>query len=142
MINVNFTLIIQVINFIFLMWFLNKYLFKPVLKMLDERANKISGDFENAEKVNKEVDEGIEKLEKEYMQAKLESSNLKNSIKNEAVQIANSKLDKAKDEAGKYLEGFYKELEATRNKAKESIDKEVNSLAKSVASLLLGREIS
>ncbi len=142
MININFTIIIQVINFIFLMWFLNKYLFKPVLKMLDERENKIAGDFEKAEKINQEVDKGLEQLEKEFKEVRLESNNLKNSIKNEGVEIANKKLEEAKGEAGKYLENFYKELETTKNKVKESLEKEADLMAKSIASMLLDKEIS
>ncbi len=142
MININFTIIIQVINFIFLMWFLNKYLFKPVLKMLDERENKIAGDFEKAESINKDVDEGLEKLESEFKKVRLESNNLKNSIKNEGVEVANKKLEGAKKEAGAYLEKFYKEMEATKEKAKANLEKEIDLMAKSVASMLLDRKIS
>ncbi len=141
MISLNFTLIIQVINFIFLMWFLNKFLFKPVLKMLDERESKITGDFETAEKINRDVDEGLEKLEEEMKQARFESNSLKNSIKDEGSKIALEKLDKAKDEAKKYIEQFKKELEESKQKVEEELDKEVEIFAKTVSSTLLGREI-
>ena len=141
MININFTLIIQVINFIFLMWFLNKFLFKPVLKMLDERENKITGDFELSEKINQEVDEGLEKLEEEMKQVRFESNSLKNSIKDEGAKVALNKLDKAKNEAKNYIEQFKKELEASKQKVEEELDKEVEVFAKTVSSTLLGREI-
>ena len=139
MININFTIIIQVINFIFLMWFLNKYLFKPILKVLDERDNKISGDFENAEKINKEVDEGLENLQQEFSKIRMESSKLKNNIKNEGSEIANKKIEKAQKEAKEYMEKFYKELEETKLQVKKDLENEINVMAKSVASLLLGK---
>ncbi len=142
MISINFTLIIQVINFIFLMWFLNKFLFKPVLKMLDERNNKITGDFETAEKINKTVDEGLEKLEEEIKNARLESNKIKNEIKDEGSKAALEKLEQAKGKANEYLDKFQKELEANKKEVKKVLEKEIDTIAKSISSMLLGREIN
>ncbi len=44
-----FTLIAQVINFIILMWLLKRYLYKPILKAIDERENKIKAQLNDAE---------------------------------------------------------------------------------------------
>ncbi len=142
MISINFTLIIQVINFIFLMWFLNKFLFKPVLKMLDERNDKITGDFETAEKINKTVDEGLEKLEEEIKNARLESNKIKNEIKDEGSKAALEKLEQAKGKANEYLDKFQKELEANKKEVKKVLEKEIDTIAKSISSMLLGREIN
>jgi len=141
-ISINFTLIIQVINFIFLMWFLNKFLFKPVLKMLDERNDKITGDFETAEKINKTVDEGLEKLEEEIKNARLESNKIKNEIKDEGSKAALEKLEQAKGKANEYLDKFQKELEANKKEVKKVLEKEIDTIAKSISSMLLGREIN
>jgi F-type H+-transporting ATPase subunit b len=141
-INVNFTLIIQVINFIFLMWFLNKFLFKPVLKTLDERDKKITGDFVLAEEINREVDEGLEKLERELKNIRIKSNVVKTEIKDEGSKIANEKIEEAKKKAIDYLSGFQKELEESRKKVEESLAKETNVLAKSIASLLLEKELN
>ncbi len=142
MISINFTLIIQVINFIFLMWFLNKFLFKPVLKMLDERTVKITGDFEYAEKLNKTVDEGLEALEEEFKAARTESNKVKNQIKEEGSKVAIEKLETAKEKANNYMAKFQEELNRNKKEVKESLEKEVNLLAKSISSMLLGREIN
>lgn len=142
MISINFTIIIQVINFIFLMWFLNKFLFKPVLKMLDERNNKITTDFEYAEKINKNVDEGLEALEEEFKKARLESNRLKNEIKDEGSKIASDKLEQAKKKANDYMSNFQKELDANKKEVKAALQKEIDSIAKSISSVLLGREIN
>ena len=142
MISINFTIIIQVINFIFLMWFLNKFLFKPVLKMLDERNNKITTDFEYAEKINKNVDEGLEALEEEFKKARLESNRLKNEIKDEGSKVAFDKLEQAKKKANDYMSNFQKELDDNKKEVKAALQKEIDSIAKSISSVLLGREIN
>ncbi len=44
-----FTLIAQVINFLVLMWLLKRYLYKPILKAIDERENKIVVQLKDAD---------------------------------------------------------------------------------------------
>lgn len=49
MIDINATLIAQVLNFLFLVFILAKFAYKPIINMMDERKNKIASDLENAE---------------------------------------------------------------------------------------------
>ena len=58
MVNVNATFIAQILNFLFLVFVLAKFAYKPLMKMMDDRKNKIAGDLANAEKA-KEDAEGI-----------------------------------------------------------------------------------
>jgi F-type H+-transporting ATPase subunit b len=44
-----FTLVAQLLNFLILLWLLNKFLYKPVLKSLDERENRIAAVISDAE---------------------------------------------------------------------------------------------
>jgi len=46
-----FTLVAQIINFLILLWLLNKFLYKPVLKALDEREARIASIISDAESV-------------------------------------------------------------------------------------------
>ncbi|MCD7874999.1 MAG: F0F1 ATP synthase subunit B [Acidaminococcaceae bacterium] len=58
MVNVNATFIAQILNFLFLVFILAKFAYKPLMRMMEERKNKIAGDLENAEKAKEEA-EGI-----------------------------------------------------------------------------------
>jgi len=58
LVNVNATFIAQILNFLFLVFVLAKFAYKPLMKMMEERKNKIAGDLANAEKA-KEDAEGI-----------------------------------------------------------------------------------
>ena len=58
MVNINATLIAQILNFLFLVFILAKFAYKPLLKMMEDRKNKIAGDLENAEKAKADA-EGI-----------------------------------------------------------------------------------
>ncbi len=51
-----FTLIAQVINFLVLMWLLKRYLYKPILKAIDERENKIKAQLKDADITKKQAE--------------------------------------------------------------------------------------
>ena len=141
MISLNATLIIQIINFIFLMWFLNKFLFKPVLKILDERKNRVESDFRKAKELEEKIKEGFEKYNMELENAKSEGANLKLKARDEATKVLNEKIEKAKMEANNYLNQFKQEMEKTKKDLKVQLEKDIENLAKTLCSTLLGREI-
>lgn len=62
MIDFNATIIAQVLNFLFLVFILAKFAYKPVINMMEDRKNKIASDLENAELAKAEA----EKLKVEY----------------------------------------------------------------------------
>ena len=49
MVNFNATLIAQVLNFLILVFILAKFAYKPLMKIMDDRKNKIAGDLAAAE---------------------------------------------------------------------------------------------
>lgn len=141
MINVNFTLILQLINFIILMWFLNKFLFKPILKVLDERDKKIKGDIEVSDSINSKVGEGLLKLSSELKQAKIDSNILKNSIIAEGIKSSNVKIEAAKNQAKQSIDKLKAELEKNRQVVESEMEKDVSAFAKMISSNLIGRQI-
>ena len=56
MVNFNATLIAQILNFLILVFVLTKFAYKPVVRIMDERKNKIAGDLEAAEKAKDEAE--------------------------------------------------------------------------------------
>ena len=59
MVNINATLIAQILNFLVLVFVLAKFVYKPVLGIMEERKNKIASDLETAEKAkNDELGKG------------------------------------------------------------------------------------
>ncbi len=57
MVDINATLIAQVLNFLFLVFILAKFAYKPIINMMDERKNKIASDLESAEMAKAEAEQ-------------------------------------------------------------------------------------
>ena len=56
MVNINATLIAQILNFLVLVFVLAKFVYKPVLGIMEERKNKIASDLETAEKAKNDAE--------------------------------------------------------------------------------------
>ena len=113
-----FTVIAQVINFFVLVWLLRRFLYKPVLKAIDERENKIAAELKDAKaketEAKKEQAEFLEKNEKFDQQKKKlmdnviaetneEREKLLEEARNEAA-VLRSKLEKSLDAMQENLE--------------------------------------
>ena len=103
-------LIAQIINFLVLLFILNKLLYKPILKMFDERRLKIEQGLKDAEKAKEtrqSADDEAEKIrEKAYKEAndiiagaKKEATMQASEIKTDATREAEKMLKNAGEEA-------------------------------------------
>ncbi|MCH7951868.1 F0F1 ATP synthase subunit B [Patescibacteria group bacterium] len=88
--NINFfQILFQVVNFTILIFLLRKYLYRPILKILEQRAKKIHDGLEAAEKSIEER----EKIEKQKKKVLVEAEKNANQIL-EGARIRAQKLEK------------------------------------------------
>jgi F-type H+-transporting ATPase subunit b len=128
-IGINLQLLVAfLINFLILFGLLTAVLYKPVLKMLDERQAKIKESLEQAEKIKEQTTRSEEQVKAAIEAARKEGQ----SIIAQASGIAEKIKEEAKD-------GARKEAEAIITKAKDDIklerDKSIAELRKEFANL-------
>lgn len=100
---------------------LNSCLFKPLLKHMDDRAESIKKDLENAKSNGADVDGMLAEANDVIAKAKKEAAAIRDKAYNEAKDIAEAKLVSAKsDLETKYTE-FTKELQAETVALKDSL---------------------
>lgn len=132
----------QILNFGLVMFLLNKLLYKPIIKMLDDRAQKINEGLAIAEKNLKAGDE-IEKNKKaELSKARKEASTIiskaESDAKIKADGIVSDARKKAKEEASKIVANGQKELDT----AKAKLEKEAVVIAAALAKKALEKSLS
>ena len=141
--EINFLQVLfQVVNFGVILFLLNKILYKPVLKLLDDRAKKINDGMYLAEKNIKEAGE-TEKLKKaELAKARKEASAIivlaEKDAKAKADAIIIEARAKAKAEAVAILDRANKEVE--HNQAKYA--KQLGVLATKQLESALGKTLT
>ena len=68
--NINLTLLGQAISFGIFVWFCMKYVWPPILKALEERAETIADGLAAAERGNRHLEEAKERVEKLWIHCK------------------------------------------------------------------------
>lgn len=101
----------QVVNFLILLFILKKFLYKPILKVLDERKKRIEDSLKNAESIERKLAETEAQSEKILAKASADAQNFLDQaneaaarIREEAKQQEQQILLKAADDAKKIVE--------------------------------------
>jgi F-type H+-transporting ATPase subunit b len=97
--------IAQIVNFLIIYWLLKKFLFKPVLKLLNERRYKIEEGLKNADQAANLLNETLEKEEKILKTANERAKQILDDARNQSLEV----LKKTEDDNKKLAEKMLKE---------------------------------
>jgi F-type H+-transporting ATPase subunit b len=116
-----FTVIAQIINFFVLVWLLRRFLYKPVLKAIDERENKIAEELKDAKaketEAKKEQAEFLKRNEKFDQQKKKLMDNVIAETNDEREKL----LEEARNEAAVLRSKLVKSLDAMQENLEHDI---------------------
>jgi len=136
----------QAINFGVILFVLNKFLYKPIMGVLEAREKKINEGLAAAEK-NLKAEEEVEKNKKsEIAKARKEALSIIKDAEKEAKDKAESIMAEAKSKAKEEAARILASAEAEKAQALKSVEKEAAKLAvamakKSLAEVLSPKEI-
>lgn len=141
MVNINATLIAQVINFLFLVFVLAKFAYKPLAKMMEERKNKIAGDLEAAEKAKASA----EAIQKEYEDKLAAARQEAAAIIENAQKAAQAAKDKAvadtKAEQERIIADAKAAIASDKKAAMDDVRAQVVDLAMAAAGKIIGQKL-
>lgn len=100
---------------------LNSCLFKPLLKHMDDRAESIKNDLENAKSNSANVDGMLAEANDVIAQAKKEAAAIREKAYAEAKEVADAKLDTAKSDIESKYTAFAKELQDETKALKDTL---------------------
>jgi F-type H+-transporting ATPase subunit b len=134
-------LLAQLINFFLLLVLLYLVAYKPVLKMLDQRSNKVKESMEQVEVVNKRTAEIEEEAAKRVDEARQEGQGIIKQAM-EAAEGARAKArQEAKEEARALITKAQEEIQHERDEAVEELRREVADLTIMAAGKVVGRSL-
>lgn len=111
----------QVVNFLLLLFILKRFLYKPLLKVLEERKNKIAQSLKSAEEIEKKLEQTTLEQEKVLAKAAAEAK----EILAQATKNADSIISQAHDKAGKDIEKLMEKSKQSMEQEKEKIYGEI-----------------
>ena len=131
----------QVINFLLLLFLLNRFLFKPVLARLDERSAKIAKGLEDAEVAARDRELARAEREAAVAEARKEAADMLARANKIAEDTRNEILREAREEAERATTRAREEIAAERDRAMADIRGQVAELALEAAGKLVRREM-
>jgi F-type H+-transporting ATPase subunit b len=113
-----------------------------VKKMLDERAAKIEGGIEKAEKAQAEAAEALTKYNEQLAEARAEAGRIREAAREDGRKILVELREQAQAEAARVTAAAQATIEAERQAAVTSLRAEVGSLAIDLASGVVGESLN
>ena len=139
MIKIDESLLIQMLNFLVLMWILNRFLFKPILNILEERKKRIRDSEERVLDSEQRAAQQWEAYQRQLQEAKISATAEKERIKGEGLEAERHLLEEARSEASRSLEEARRKIEEEVSKASGFLRGEAKGMALEMAEKILGR---
>ena len=140
--NINATLLAQAVVMIVFVAICWRYVYPPILSVMQEREKKITEGLEAAKKADDSLEEAKLAFEKELNQAKTEAAEILEKANNRASKIVSDATSKAEVEAEKIMASAATNIENETNKAKEELRQQMSDIIIDTTQKILGDEIS
>ena len=139
--NLNLTLIAQALAFAALIWLTAKFIWPPLLNAIEERQKKIAEGLAAADNSQKALAQAEEKANDELKAARAKANEIIEQAHQRANQIVEAARNEAIEEGARQKALAQAEIDASANRAREDLRKQVSTLAVTGAEKLLRREI-
>ncbi len=139
--NITATLLGQIIAFVLLIWFVNKFLWGPLTAMMAERQKRIADGLAAANKGRHDMELAEKRAREVLHKAKNDSAEVLAQAERRAVEIVEEAKGAARAEGARLITGAKAEIEQEANRTREKLRVEVIALAVAGAEKVLGREI-
>ena len=140
--NINATLFLQAIVFAVLVWFTMKFVWPPITKALDERAQKIADGLAAADKAKSELASANARVEQELAQSRNETATRLADAERRAQSIIDEAKARATEEGNKIIAAARAEAQQQAVQAREALREQVAVLAVKGAEQILRKEVN
>ena len=140
--NLNATLIAQIIVFFILVGFTMKYVWPPIAKALDERADKIAEGLAAAERGKSDFEQAEKKVAELLTEGRTQVAEMVANAEKRAAQIVEDAKVQAATEAARIAAQAKADVEQETNRAREALREQVAALAVKGAEAILRREVN
>ena len=139
--NINSTLFLQAVVFAILVWFTMKFVWPPITKALDERAQKISDGLAAADKAKSELSTANKRVEAELATSRTETTSRLADADRRGQGIVEEAKARAVEEASKIIAAAQADAAQQTVKAREALREQVALLAVKGAEQILRKEV-
>ena len=142
MIEINLTIVIQVLQFLILVFVLNRLLFRPISQVIDQRQEKITSWEENTQRLQETASLRLENYEKQLGEEKIQARQKQEELKQELKEKEEENLRAVAAEAAQIVSATQQALAAEREKLRLELSHQATELSQILAEKVLGRRLT
>jgi F-type H+-transporting ATPase subunit b len=139
--NINFTLIAQLISFAVFVWVTMKFIWNPIIHALDTRKEEIANGLAAAERGQHEQELAKERAKEVLHEAKAQAADIVAQAQKRAAEIIDDGKQDARTEGERILCAARAEIEQEVNHAREQLRAKIGELAVAGAEKILRKQI-
>lgn len=139
MISVDFTLFLQVVNFVIILVIGKKMILDPVSGTVDKRNQKIDALLSEAEELKETVARSKSDYEEKLQNVKTEVAEHHRTVRDAVLKETNEKVSAAKASLDAKVKSAREELEQEFAKAQETLKADADSFATSIVEKITGK---
>lgn len=141
--GINFWLLLgQIVNFLLLLLILSKFVFKPLLNLLDERSKKISKSLQEAEEIKEKLKLADQTYESKVAEAKKEVGEILAKTEAAAETLREQKIKETKTQVLEIIEAGKVALQRQKEQVLKEAQGEMVGLVAAVAAKVLGEKMT
>lgn len=142
MIELNATMIAQVLNFLILAAILRAVAYKPVARLLQQRSDSIKNSIDKAEADKKAAAETLAEYKNQLAEANRKAQAIVDKAELTARQEREALVAETKKEIDKMKQNAQEEIQNERNRAFEQMKAEIVSLSLAAAEKIVAKNLS
>ena len=141
MVSLDYSLGIQIVNFLLLIFILNVLLYKPILGMIDKRKKHFEDSDAEIKRLKETVEQKMAAYEEKLRQAKTAAVEQKNEIVRQGADEAKAIVDAVRAEIPGMMEQFQTRMDGEIGAAKKILADHSQQLSVQIAEKVLGRSL-
>ena len=135
------SLIVFLVNFLLVLGILYLFAFKPILKLLDQRSERIKESLEAADRARQDAVDSETRIQEQLQEARKEGQRLLEQAKAMAVKYREDEMGKAKGSAEAFIQRAQQEIQQERDGAIEEVKTHFALLAIQAAERILDKSL-
>lgn len=139
--EINLTLVVQMLVFAAFVWFTMKFVWPPLMKALEERQEKIADGLAAAERGRRELELAQHRVKDEMKHAKVMAAEVLEKANRRAAQLLEEAKETARQETQQVAKMANEHIAQEVSRAKDNLRKQVAALAVVGAEKILMHEI-
>jgi F-type H+-transporting ATPase subunit b len=142
MIEINLTIVIQVLQFLILMFILNRLLFKPISQVMAERKAKINAWEEKTQNLQDSARVQLEKYENQLREERTQAQERQEQLTKELKKKEEENLRTVSEEAAGLVASAQRVIVEETERLRLELRQQAVELSQILAEKVLGRKVS